>query len=72
MPNYNLSFTACSFHVKKAYTPQTCAYDLNKAFPVTREGMPKNMDISELFSMFVAHRSKKACSFFKMLAHNNN
>lgn len=48
MPNYNLSFTACSFHVKKAYTPQTCAYDLNKAFPVTREGMPKNMDISEL------------------------
>ena len=57
MPNYNLSFTACSFHVKKAYTPQTCAYDLNKAFPVTREGMPKNMDISELFSMFVAQNA---------------
>ena len=60
MPNYNLSFTACSFHVKKAYTPQTCAYDLNKAFPVTREGMPKNMDISEMFQ-FKYKEDVEAC-----------
>lgn len=57
MASFNLSFTACSFHLKKSYTHQSRAFDLNNAFPITRAEQTRSIDIFNLFSMFVEAHS---------------
>lgn len=65
MPNYNLSFTACSFHVKKAYAPKGCAYDLNGFIPIMANGQEKVVSVLELFSMFVAKNTAASVDALK-------